>query len=1335
MKPRLLTDADRRSGLCLAAALTPLLAQANPQGMAVQSGTATTTVSGSQLNIHTSQHAVLNWQSFNIAPGETTRFHQPGPSSVVWNQIQDQSPSQIFGNLEANGIVVLMNQSGFYFGPDAYVNVAGLVVSTALAPVESAAGMFWQFSGAPPQAAIVNYGQLNTARGGSLFLIAEKVENHGTVSAPEGRVGLLAQQEVLLSNRPDGLGLASTVRLPSGSVNNSGRVVADAGTIALHAAVVNQSGLVQANTVRERNGVIELVASDAVTLGEQSVTRASGNTAEPGNGGRIEIKSEGSFRDVASSVIDVSGGAGGDGGFVEVSAVALPAIRSTIDGSAAPGGQGGHLLIDPEDIILGSSGSDSIGSGSVGAEDPPTTLTLDVNTAFVGFSQISLQATRNIQLTANTLWDLAASTGISSPGSLLTLEAGNNITIGNGASLVAGEGWSVTLQAGRDFNTPGAVHAGTGNISLSGTGSIEGREGDLNLLAGNNVTVAAGFVRTVGGGDITVQALAGNVNSGNRVNGYLFQPTGYLVDPDLGGISTAAGGDVTLRAGQDIISYLPLPGGVQTDAGSGAFGSAPGDVTLEAGRDISGHFVVRNGTGSITAGRNAGTESRLLALSLASGGWDVAAGADILLQEVRNSNGVFNNVGFASSPTRHFFDYADDAHVILTAGNSVQLRGTALPRYGDDFSRSLTPLYPGRLEITAGSGGVILGNDVTLFPSPTGNLSIQTTGDGPLIGTKPGDLVQLVVSDSERRQYRNSGDFGLMDHGRVPLHLDDPEPVRLDIAGDMTGILLGVPKRAEITVGGDMINSRFDGQNLRPEDVTRIQVAGDIINRNEFTSVPLEVEPDWWLLDLAFPPLTGDLAGVIGLFLYDAPNKTLTFRGRMSGDQQRILSNLPVQVFDANGLPVFLPNGDPLTQNVPFLSPEVSAQLYQASQDIPLNPDTGYRLGGGGLFEITARNLDLGATVGIVSQGPRGNTALANYFTRGADIAVTLGGDLNMFSTTISSLNGGDITVLAEGSVNVGSRTFTGNDTRARGIFTVDPSDVTVIARGDINVNGSRIAGYDGGNVVVTSLEGNVDAGTGGSGVAAVEKIYVDPVTRQILTYSPTIPGSGILATTFPPPMDPAFPASLNSVGNITIDAPQGNIVANAGGVVQISLNGIGRDGRLVTLRAGTTDAEGNVIHVGNIDATGSGVIGTSVKLDATGDITGVVVARENIDVNAQQSVNVTALAQGNVSVSAGGSVSGTIIGIGSVNASGASVDAALLSQNVTASGDVSSSQVGFSQGTAANATSQSLQSDEQTKVVAAAQGEDEDDRKRTSRELPLLSRSMGRVTVILPKP
>jgi hypothetical protein len=1022
----------------------------------------------------------------------------------------------------------------------------------------------------------------------------------------------------------------------------------------------------------------------------------------------------------------------------------MSVIRSIIDGRAAPGQHGGRLLIDPLDIVIGNLGSGSVGSGSVGAGDPPAgTLNLDVNSAFVGFSQITLQATRNLTIASGTLWDLGASTGLNEPGSRLKLEAGNNLTLANGASIVAGENWSVNLLAGRNF-AAGAdvVTPGLGNLAFIGTGSLEAHNGDVSLLAGNNVTVAGGHIRTVGGGDLSVQALAGSINSGTKANGFRFLPSGYQVDANLGGISTAAGGDVSLTAGQDVSSYLPLAGGLQSDAGSGAFGAEPGNVTINAGRDVSGHFVARNGAGTITAGRDAGTASRLLALSVVSGGWTVAAQRDLLLQEVRNPNGLFNNLGSSTSANRHRFDYAANAYTSLTAGNSVQLRGTALPRFNDAFSQGMPPIYPGTLEITAGAGGVVLGNDVVLFPSPLGNLNLATTDGGSLVGNKAGDLAQFIVSDSSKTQYRSFGDFGISDHATPPLHLNDAEPVRLDIAGDLQGILLGSPKRAELSVGGNLVNSRFDGQNLRADDVTKLHVAGDISNRNEFTSVPLATKPDFsaFELGLIFPPLTGALAGLESKFFFNATTKALTFQGRMTGDELQLLLNTPVLVFDATGQPVVKPNGEPETRLVATLPPDIANQLYAASQDVPLNSDTGYRLGGGGAFDVRAHNLDLGATSGIVSQGPRGNAALAKLFTEGADLNVTLGGNLEMFSTKIASLNGGDITVVAEGSVNVGSRTFTASDANARGIFTVDPSDVTVIARGNIDVNGSRIAGYDGGNVTVRSLEGNVDAGTGGSGSATVEKLSVDPLTRQILTYSPTIPGSGILATTFPPSLDAAFPTSRNTVGNILVETPRGDIVASAGGVVQIPLNGVGTSTGTVTLRAGSKDANGSVVHEGNIDARGSGVIGSTVKLEATGDIQGLVFARENIDLNAQQNVNVTALAQGSVSVGAGGHLSGTIVGVGSVSASGATVDAALLSQNVSASGDVSSSQVGFGAGTAAANTGQSLANtgqslanEDQSKPVAAQEDKADDEPKRQLAGRPKLTRTVGRVTVILP--
>lgn len=1315
-----------------------------PVGMTVQQGAATASQDGHHLSITASHNAFLNWQSFNINAGETARFIQPSAASVVWNRIHDANPSRILGHLEANGVVVLMNESGFYFGPDSFVNAAGLVVSTApVTPVDASAGLFWQFHGPPPKAGIINYGHLGTSQGGSLFLIGEHIENHGTLSAPGGTASLLAGSEVLLSSRPDGLGLSSPVKLPSGTIRNSGRIVADAGTIALNARVVNQDGLVQANSIRERNGVIELVASESIQLGEHSDISARGGTEGPSRGGNVNLTSDRILQDRAGSRISVTGGAeGGDGGSVEFSAPDMSSIRSAVDARAQAGGRGGSLLIDPQDIVIGASGTGGIGSGEVGSGSPPATgtLQLDVNSAFLGFSQITLQAARNISVAAGTLWDIAASTGLAEPQSLLKLEAGNHVSIASGASILAGENWSVTLHAGRDFSTPDSVRPGVGNIGFSGTASLQAENGNIDLLAGNNITVAGGYVRTVNGGNVSARALGGSINTGTLNNGFIFRPFDrgfpdpYDVHPNLGGISTANGGNVSLTAGQDVISLLPSSGGNPTDAGSGAFGAAPGTVTIQAGRDVQGHFVVRNGTGTIDAGRDGGTAGRLLALSVVNGGWTVHATRDLLLQEVRNPNGTFNNLGSSSSPWYHWFDYSPGTYAILSGGNSVQLRGTGLPRLSDAFEQGITPVYPGRLAITAGAGGVAIGNDVTLFPSPEGGLTLTTTDGGSLVGTRPGDLTQLVVSDSGKTQYREFGDFGVSDHAPVPVHLKDPKPVALDIGGDMSGMLLATPTRADISVAGDMINSRFDGQNLRDSDVTTIHVGGDIINRNEFTSVPLATPPDPGVFDLVYPPLPGAVAGVQNLLTYNAATRELVFQGRMTGDQLQALVNLRVRTFDPNGFPILDASGEPATAPAAFASEAALNQLYERSQDVPLNPDTGYRLGGPGTFDIRARNLDLGATVGIVSQGPRANHALAKDFTHGADINIVLSGSLTMFSTKIATLNGGDISILAGNEVNVGSRTFSVGDANARGIYTTDPSDVTVLARGNIHVNGSRIAAYDGGNLLVRSSEGNIDAGSGGRGAATVEKLDVDPVTREIRTYSPTIPGSGIIATTFPRPLDPSFPPSLNPVGNITVETPRGDIIASAGGVVQMPLNGIGNNLGTVSLAAGTKDPDGRVVHVGNIDASGSGVIGSNVKLDATGNIKGVVFARENLELRAKENVSVTALAGVSADVGAGGNISGTIIGGGSVTATGVSVDAALLSQNVSASGDVGSSQVGFSQGAAAASTSQGMSSEAQARTAATAKPSDGDeDPKRRTNNLPVLARTVGRVTVILP--
>ena len=345
---------DRLSSCCWRAAcprpsFTPILPVAT-----VSQGSASFSSQGSQFTIQTSDRAFINWQSFNIGAGQTTTFLQPSSSSVVWNQINDPNPSQILGTLNANGYVVLQNQAGFYIGGQAVLNTHGLLMTTAPIPApDLSSGGAWQFNAPPPTASIINYGQINVGNGGSAFLIAHDIENHGTISAPQGSIGLYAGKQVLVSERPDGRGLSATVTLPEGSVDNSGRLIADAGTIAMHAQVVNQGGLVQANSVREVNGVIELVASDAINLGANSVLSAQGDSQGASPGGTVTIKSGNTFSDQPTSTINISGGAqGGNGGQVEISAATLGPIQSTINARAASGFLGGKLTLDPYDLTL-----------------------------------------------------------------------------------------------------------------------------------------------------------------------------------------------------------------------------------------------------------------------------------------------------------------------------------------------------------------------------------------------------------------------------------------------------------------------------------------------------------------------------------------------------------------------------------------------------------------------------------------------------------------------------------------------------------------------------------------------------------------------------------------------------------------------------------------------------------------------------------------------------------------------------------------------------------------------------------------------------------------------
>jgi filamentous hemagglutinin family protein len=1361
--------------LALPVVLAPWPAAGNPSHPVVTHGSATFSTQGSQLTIQTGGNAVINWSSFNIGAGQSTVFIEPSATSVVWNHISDPNPTQILGHIDANGFVVLQNQSGFYIGGNAVINAAGLVMTTTRAvPLDVFGGGAWDFTAPPPTASIVNYGEINAGPAGSVFLISHDIENNGSITAPGGSIGLCAGERVLMSTRADGRGFSAEVTLPQGSVDNAGKLIADAGTITLNAQVVNQGGLIQANSVREQNGVIEVVASDSVTLGAGSTISATGNAQGASAGGQVLIKSGKTFSDAAGSVIDVAGGAqGGAGGQVEISATQINSIQSQINGHAADGWAGGKLIIDPVNITLSATGS-TASSGTVNEGDAPSTLTLNPN-SLDSFSQILLQASGTITLaTPWTVPDSAAAT-------TLTLQAGNNIIFNSGDSLTVGRNWSVDLIAGATFATSTSVNnTGSGSVTLSGSSVLQTENGDINITAANGVSVAAGAIRTMSGGNIDVEAVAGNVNAGQNNNGYAFRTGG--VSSLLGGISTAAGGDVTITAGGNITSYLPT--GTSTspsDAGSGAFGPEPGVVTITAGGSVYGHYVAAdsevNGVvapSTITAQNgnagSTGSVSDYLALSLATGSWIVSApNGSIDLQEVRNPNGTLNATGIGvASAQNNVFNYDPQASVTLNAGNAVDLLGTSLPRY----SGYLVPcLYPPSLTINAGAGGVTLGNNVTLFPSPDGELTINTTvpvGTPPSApGTPPpgsfvGNGWTLAMSDSGATRWIGQGAVGATDfatdHAATPVQLNNDQPVVLNIAGDLDDVTLISPKAAQVTVGGNMNDVSFTGQNLHGSDTTFFHVAGSIVDQNTYAFVSLSTAltlpaplypgalPDYLqLLENAVVPGSGPgspdggaLFPSLNLF-YLPGTQQLGYNGVMSSATEALFLGALQEKTYLGGQPVLNAQGNYVTTTATFAANSGSTQpLYRAIQALQAasqnsislaSAPQGIVIGGPGQLDITAQSMDLGVSAeGVSSVGPAINNSLAKIASRGADINISLQGDLDMFASQISSWYGGAINITVGGSVNAGLANLPFQQPLVpHGIWTSSQSDISVIAVGDINIQGSRIAAFDGGDVFVESLTGNVNAGTGSLNEILVNEVIVNPKTGAVSTPQQPIAGSGILATTLPD-----APISL-TVGNITVATPQGNIEAGAGGITQQSQNGNASLAPIVKLTAGTVDPKtGAVIYVGNIDASDSGIIAINTDATASGKVTGLFISIGNSTIHGE-TIDVTDMAGGTATLSANGTITGTIIAGGGINVGGGTFEGVAFSQNVSGGGAQSASPTLAS----ASAGSQTAAAGEASSQKAATSDQptspDTDDDKKRARPHPLLAKYTGRVTVLLP--
>ena len=294
-------------GQARAQAAPPVL----PSGLTVIQGQARAVTTGNRMTVTNSAGSILNWQGFSIGNGAGVHFAQPNAASQVLNRVTGNDPSSILGSLTSNGRVWLLNPNGVLFGQNARVDVAGLVASTLnISNNDWSAGRYSLSAlGSGAVAGVVNQGELRSSLGGHIALIGGSVRNEGLIESVGGQVLLAAGRSIDLvdTGAPN---LAVRVTAPEGEALNLGTLAAAGGRIDVHAAVVNQQGVVRADSLGvNAKGEIVLSASQALNLAAGSVTSASGEV-----GGQIVLDSGRSGTTLVDGQVLATGasGLGGD---------------------------------------------------------------------------------------------------------------------------------------------------------------------------------------------------------------------------------------------------------------------------------------------------------------------------------------------------------------------------------------------------------------------------------------------------------------------------------------------------------------------------------------------------------------------------------------------------------------------------------------------------------------------------------------------------------------------------------------------------------------------------------------------------------------------------------------------------------------------------------------------------------------------------------------------------------------------------------------------------------------------------------------------------------------
>ncbi|MGR6074558.1 filamentous hemagglutinin N-terminal domain-containing protein [Achromobacter xylosoxidans] len=820
-------------------------AHANPTGGNVVAGGATINDRGNgTLDINQSTgKAIINWKGFSIGANETVNFRQPGSNSVTLNRVVGNDPSAIFGRLNANGTVVLVNPNGVLFGKGARVDVGGLIATTAnINDRDFLAGKYkFDQASSKANAMIVNEGTISIKDSGLAVLVAPAVRNSGVIEAKLGRVALAGAKTVTVDFHGDGLlsfDATSTVsELPkdadgkpvSALVTNAGVIRADGGTVLLTARavkgvidnVVNTDGIISAKAVGTQNGKIVLSGGDAGTVNVAGTVEATGTGAGE-RGGKVVVTGE-HVNVARGAAIDVSGAAGGgeialgsqgvapdDGSaaFSGKSSTVKVAAGATLKADALVKGNGGSITMWSNDATA-FAGSLSARGGAQGGDG--------------GFAEVS--SNKNIGLTGSA--DLRAPKGktgllLIDPTDLRIVDSASGSGSQDGA---AGDG---TINGG-DANTAnntvsrGLLEslAGTTNIKLEATGQITVADMaaiNLKTTSGHSFTMRStqtGGIRfenanteiSTQGGSITLEALG----------------VGSTLD-NIGKL-TSRGGAITLNATGDINLANVI------DAGSGAalVRTSAGSIRNTGGANqvVAGGSVKLDASGGNIGDPAAAVNTRTAQLSLATGGNLAVANRQTLTSldiTSRHAQPGVNNSFQLTSP---------DLAFALQDNGSYQLSTVTQPGLNFSFTgdRTITAgnidLGSGALALTS-TAGHILGTPTSLLKA--GFITLSAAGSDGRSGAIGSSAQGLNTQTASLTATSGTGGVYLNNTGSAILKA-------IDTTGSLVATTTGNLTLGDIKTGasavltsalGNIVDDGVDATTIATSSLTLAAANGTI---------------------------------------------------------------------------------------------------------------------------------------------------------------------------------------------------------------------------------------------------------------------------------------------------------------------------------------------------------------------------------------------------------------------------------------------------------------------------------------------------------------------------